>query len=468
MTNLGFHIEQVVDLLGLERADKRAVKAHSFNVKCPECDNKGFHLNINNDKDNWRCAKCGIGGGMLEMYVRFGMGEKTYTKQLGGKAIRKIKNQLNLDFNRSETVYKNDNIIDDYEQTRPDKELHEVFSALLDIPVLRLSSTHKQKLIKRGFTESCIIRNEYRTFPDKIFLPKGKSITYEMFRGEKLDVICKDKPELKRFRRKHIISGLYIGAFLNRIKGLDLQGVPGFFTIDGRWCFNYTPGMLIPVRNAEGQIVNIQVRTDNGKMRYITNSSKGFENGTTGKTRVHYCYDNAEIDKNTKVFLTEGPLKADICLSIMRDIPKYKDCNIAFITIMGVNATKELGKTIKYLNSKGCNTVFNLLDMDKITNLYVANAAIKINHMFKENKIDFKACFWDKNTAEKVLQEQNELLKDYQITVKYPTEDVFYKILFNTLAFNEKNIKLPDEFHEWNSETKGFDDFLKSKFKRTA
>ena len=94
MSSMGFTIEQVVDLLGLERGgqgDRR-----SFNVKCPVCDKKGHHMNIDKVKDAFRCPKCGESGGMLALYVRFGMGYASYSKEAGQEALKQIREHLNL------------------------------------------------------------------------------------------------------------------------------------------------------------------------------------------------------------------------------------------------------------------------------------------------------------------------------------------------------------------------------------
>ena len=131
---------------------------------------------------------------------------------------------------------------------------------------------------------------------------------------------------------------------------------------------------------------------------------------------------------------------------------------------MGVNATKELSKTVEWLSSRGCRSVFNLLDMDKIINPYVANAAIKINKLFKKSDMELKSHFWDKETAKSILKKQNKLLEDNKLKVKYPNDDVFYMVLYNTLALKKKNIIVPDELQDWNPATKGFDDFLQNKY----
>ena len=63
----------------------------------------------------------------------------------------------------------------------------------------------------------------------------------------------------------NIISGLFIEQHLIK-KGLKLDKIPGFFKFGKYWCFRYTPGILIPIRNRYKEIVNFQVRKDFGKL----------------------------------------------------------------------------------------------------------------------------------------------------------------------------------------------------------
>lgn len=143
--------------------------------------------------------------------------------------------------------------------------------------------------------------------PYQLYLPKGKRVTLDEFKSGQLDILCRERPKLKRMSRKNIISGIYIGTYLSDYLGVKLNNVPGFFTINGLWCFNYTSGILIPVRNMKQEITGFQIRTDSGKTRYITVSSKGFKNGTAGNCRVHFPIANPPIGSGTRLYLTEGP-----------------------------------------------------------------------------------------------------------------------------------------------------------------
>lgn len=96
------------------------------------------------------------------------------------------------------------------------------------------------------------------------------------------------------------------------MEGCYLNGVPGFFrSKDGSWDVNLRPymrGILIPVRDEHGLIQGGQIRTDNtkkGKFRWM--SSSGLDDGCAAQTFLRYSGPVAEA-----VYLTEGPMKADI------------------------------------------------------------------------------------------------------------------------------------------------------------
>ena len=451
MADFGFNIEQVANILGLERSSGTSAKTTIYNVKCPEC-NKN-KLNINVAKGVWNCPRCGIGGGTLSLYVRFGLGELNYTKEAGKRAMKEIKKQLGIGF---DTKYQytnsdNSNYVDDMTHLS-DSQLDKVYSRMLKIPALRLLSEHRANLLKRGLTQETIESNEYRSLPERLYLPKGKRETLDEFKAEELDILYRERPELKKLGKKNIISGLYIGTYMHDYLKYDLTNVPGFFQIKGIWCFKYTPGILIPVRNIKGEIVNLQIRTDSGKLRYMTVSSKGYENGVSGGSRTHFPVNNPPIGPDTEIRITEGPLKADVALSMT------KPSNVAYIAILGVNSTKDLSIVIDRLSECGCNTFVNAFDMDKLTNPNVARAMKKIKKIVTEKGLRYRQLFWDSETADQVLKNQTTVLKNNNLQVEYKAEDVFCKILTNTSALFQHKIDYPTVWPNANS--KGIDDYL--------
>ena len=59
----------VVSLLGLPQP---SASRSSYYVRCPCCDGEhNRHLNINLKKEVFRCAKCGVSGGIFDLYALF-------------------------------------------------------------------------------------------------------------------------------------------------------------------------------------------------------------------------------------------------------------------------------------------------------------------------------------------------------------------------------------------------------------
>ena len=65
--------------------------------------------------------------------------------------------------------------------TLTDSQLNEVYSAILDIPELKLNSDHIESLKKRGLTESEIDIFGYRTMPEYLYFPKGKDWSFKLW-----------------------------------------------------------------------------------------------------------------------------------------------------------------------------------------------------------------------------------------------------------------------------------------------
>ena len=67
--NLPCDIADVVELLGIRVVRNTGTQLH---CKCPFCDDRKAHLNINLGKNVFRCNRCGKGGGVLHLYRYIG------------------------------------------------------------------------------------------------------------------------------------------------------------------------------------------------------------------------------------------------------------------------------------------------------------------------------------------------------------------------------------------------------------
>ena len=70
-----FHMWGIVSLLGLPVP---TAGRSSYYIQCPCCDEnpREKHLNINLKKEVFRCPRCGISGGIFDLYALYNQREK--------------------------------------------------------------------------------------------------------------------------------------------------------------------------------------------------------------------------------------------------------------------------------------------------------------------------------------------------------------------------------------------------------
>ncbi len=141
---------------------------------------------------------------------------------------------------------------------------------LIELP----SETHRDNLQRRGLIDTEIDSLGYRTLPAN--------------------------------GRRELIKRL-------QASGVRLAGVPGFYLEAGQWQLAGPVGIAIPVRDTKNRIVGLQIRCDKAEGgRYKWLSSRGFNAGCSPGAPVHVA---GKISVNGEVWITEGPLKADIAAS---------------------------------------------------------------------------------------------------------------------------------------------------------
>ena len=329
-----FGIADVVELLGLT---VRRRLPSSLYLNCPFCGDQRGRLNVNTDKNVWRCNRCGAAGGMLALYAR-------YNCTGNADAYREICEALGRYTPRPRV---NDCIGVKPEQNvrATPQEIHQTYSLLLSM--LPLTPTHKAHLLspRRGLTEEQIARFGFKSTPPAF--------------------LCRSYAE--RLQRQ----------------GCTLQGVPGFYTDNaGRWTINFgsrTAGILLPAVGMDGLICGMQIRLDTplrrrddppGKSgaKYIWLSSVSKPHGVTSGSPLHFV---GEPFTKT-VYVTEGLLKADIahCLT-----------GRSFVAVAGVNSLNGLESALRCMAQNGTKLVVEAYDMDKSENEYVAEAAEKVQQI---------------------------------------------------------------------------------------
>ena len=333
-----FHMWDVIPLLGIEMPPSGR---SSYNVQCPCCDDspRKKHLNINLKKDVYRCPRCGISGGIFDLYT-------LYTGVSRDKARKAIIEQLGVPEDikpRKKTVVK--------PEVKPECPLtdidsrHATYSALLS--KLSLAADHRENLLSRGLTEADIERLGYKTTP---------------------------------------VIGMSALAKQLRSEGHYLAGVPGFYRdTSGSWCFIHEKrGILIPVRDHLGRIQGLQVRRDNvtkRKFRWISSTDQ--EDGCRAEGWTHLVGP-----VRPTLVLTEGPMKADVINALT---------GMTVLAVPGVNTLTQLELMLNELRREGLVEIKTAFDMDFAINHHVQNGYNSLLELLGNMGFRYGTYLWDPN-----------------------------------------------------------------------
>ena len=160
--------------------------------------------------------------------------------------------------------------------------------------------------------------------------------------------------------------------------------MPGFFrTKEDAWTFDHDQrGILIPVRSVDGQIQGLQLRRDNvkkRKFRWISSADR--KDGCRAESWTHLSGSAART-----IILTEGPMKADVIHALSGD-------NV--LSVPGVNALTQLGKTLRQLQGLGLKRIMTAFDMDMLTNPHVQNGYRNLLALLEGIGLSYGSYLWD-------------------------------------------------------------------------
>lgn len=328
-----FKMADVLPLLGIPYPHGKRV----FYIKCPCCDDTKRHLNINLEKDAFRCPRCGFSGGVLDLYAFY-----AGTDRKG--AFSQIRDRIGLTEScvaQKRIVETNPAIID---SPITDVETrHQTYSELLSL--LSLASDHCANLRGRGLSDEAIRTNQYKTMPMVGF----RSIA------------------------RHLQE-----------RGCYLEGVPGFYKDKyGYWALHKEKrGILLPARDIEGRIQSLHVRLDDetdGKFRWLT--SIGCMYGCGAGSNPHIAGKPTET-----ILLTEGILKADIVHHLT---------GRTIISVQGVSALSSLGAFLDCLWAQGVRIICTAYDMDYMVNPNVQKDLLRLYALLQKKGFLFKTLLWD-------------------------------------------------------------------------
>lgn len=330
-----FHMADILSLLHLPVAPQGK---SSYYIQCPCCDEHPHnrHLNINLKKEVFRCPRCGISGGIFDLY-------SLYTGTPRDKVRKELVESLGTP---KIVVHPQKKAVIEEKPSCPLMDIesrHATYSALLER--LSLSADHRENLLGRGLTDTDIKRLGYKTTP---------------------------------------IVGMGTLSRQLQSEGYYLGGIPGFFRNDsGNWTFiQEKRGIMIPVRNEQGLIQGLQIRRDDVKKRkFRWCSSIGELDGCGAEAWTHLAGPVRPV-----ILLIEGPMKADIVNALT---------GLTVLAVPGVNALSQLKLSLEILRLQGVEKIMIAFDMDFLVNPHVQKGYQALRNLLEEMGFLYGCYTWD-------------------------------------------------------------------------
>lgn len=403
---------------------------------CPfHGDDKFGNFKINDNKNIFKCFSCDEGGdgiafirkmeeiqfkpAVVKIALRFGI----ITAKQGEEILGGVVTSTNVKKVERKAVVATDALV----EKAPAYMLNPAFRTMMKHT--SLSEEHRMALYERGLTNDDIEEGEYFTFPESTpeFLMK-------MHQSLKEDGISSQI-------FKHV-PGFVTADHLKQEK----NGVVRYL-----YTFNNQKGMGIPVKNADGEVVGIQIRKDTvneGQQRYSWFNSTYAENknmykhGTSAGAPLHVSHPKENKFKNV-AFVTEGIFKAQAIA---------KQFSATTVSLQGVGnyhtIIEEL-QSIEEVNGK-LEHIFVAFDADMAQNIHVYRHMKKMVEKIKEAfpEVKFYNSLWDEEHGKGI----DDLIQAGQITkLKRVEMDDFmakYDIIIEELekAHEEKIVKIKKEF----------------------
>lgn len=452
-----YTLPELLDRLGFDYDYERG------RMDCPFCGKKR-KMSLDLDQDTYRCPKCGNSGGVFHFFAHFQLGydlEKKAPKATLAKVAKALAEFMgDADAPVAQRPSRPQKPARPKVPVAKDNKLDAVYQELSKNPALQLSEEHRESLRRRGLNDEAIDRNGYLTMPESMPVSDRYIRLYEEAGGETRRI-----HEMSWIPAKQIRFGLMIADYIIS-KGLDVQGVPGFYKFGNYWSFWVSDsGIMIPTRNAKGQIVIWQIRKDHltkkDDMRYRTVSCHTLPGHVNARvTRCHFPLANARISPEVPLLLTEGPLKADVACHLYGS-------PVSFMAIQGIQNTVDLYRYIPSLKRVGIDTIYNALDMDRLTNPNVRKGSKAIVQHFGENGINVVDMFWGTSFATTVLISSLLIARLRNIPLPKDTSSSVFERL-EVVCEAMESVNTPTLFFRdrsgdilrWEPETKGIDDFL--------
>lgn len=327
------HTLHMLDILPLIDIAQPPPGARSYNIPCPCCDHapRKRHLNINLEKDVFRCPRCGFSGGIFDLYSYYtGIPRHGIRSTLLSRLPFSASNLPKQPVARNEVPL------------CPIEQRSETYQAFLSH--LSLASDHWESLLSRGLSPEEILRLGYKTTPSAS----------------------------TKLLASHLLSS-----------GYCLQGVPGFYQTAAGWTLiPQHRGILIPVRDLHGRIQGLQIRCDSTshrKFRWLSSINR--KSGCKAESWVHMSGAPKDI-----VLLTEGAMKADIIHAFTGQ---------TVLAVAGINALSSLEEVLVDLQQRGTQKIMIAFDMDFLSNPHVQTGYCHLTELLSTLGFCYGTYLWD-------------------------------------------------------------------------
>lgn len=346
--DLPFDIMDVANILNIriKRPGRKSVY-----TDCPLCGDTRGKMNLNLEKNQFRCNYCQESGGAIALYAKVhGVSNSA--------AYREI----------CEILYGN----------APKKEYKTIFQ-----------KKEKPDLPSNSELASVQVRNQTYEMMLSMLQLTDKHVDDLIRRGLSPE-------QIKEFGFKSTPAFGYVQLTNNlRAKECVIEGVPGFYEkANGEWTVNFNSrcsGILIPYRTVSGLIQAFQICLDEPfidekgkKTKYIWLSSVDEEKGVSSGSPAHFIGDPCD----ETVFVTEGGLKAYVAHAIS---------GRTFLANAGVGNVEPFREPFTVLKRNGTKKIYEACDMDKTVNENVAKGVKKLNELIGEFKFSTKSMRWKWN-----------------------------------------------------------------------
>lgn len=245
----------------------------------------------------------------------------------------------------------------------------------------------------------------YRLFLDQLIISKEHIEYLSSYRGLSRHTI--EKRIYKSYPKSEILQS-FIDTLVrlnfdnNELEGEELidellTGIPGFYKerIGENWIWKIPKfqGIIIPIKDADGFIVGLQIRKDcDSNSRYIWFSSSfanNYENkrfGTSPGSPIDIIYPDNALSKT--IYITEGRFKSEVISEAWGTIA---------ISVQGVGNWKGIDEEIRKLTDKFGNEFFqkiyiafdsDILYKEQVYN-QVKNMSNEIGNFFPDIKIEY-------------------------------------------------------------------------------